>query len=311
MTTRTDAAALPGHGQHHIDQGAALLLMVLCAIWGLNQVAIKLATAGISPLFQAGVRSICATVLVLLWARWRGVRLFERDGTMLWGLIAGALFGLEFLFLYQGLTYTTAARGVLFLYTSPFVVAIGAHFLFPGDRLTRMKVLGLLSAFAGLLVAFADSLSLPSWHELPGDIMCFIGAILWGATTLVIKASPLARASAEKTLLYQLAVSAVMLTAASAVMGERGIFNPTPLVIGAFLYQIVIVAFASFTIWFWMVAKYSASRLTAFSFMTPIFGVAFGGLLLGERVSPALAAAVVLIALGIYLVARPEGATRR
>jgi drug/metabolite transporter (DMT)-like permease len=300
MSTPSSATLAPRAG---LDQQASLLMVLLCACWGLNQVAMKVATAGISPILQAGLRSIGAALLVLAWARWRGLRLGSKDGTLGSGVAVGLLFAVEFVLLYMGLARTTAARGVVFLYTAPFFVALGAHLFVPGDRLTRMKTVGLLAAFGGLGVAFADALRLPSKSELLGDVLCLGAAVFWAATTVLIKASPLARARAEKTLLYQLAVSALVLPPLS--LGKAGIFRPDALVLAALLYQVVIVAFISYVAWFWLMTRYAASGLAAFSFLTPVFGVAFGAVLLGEKVTPALLAAVVLVAVGIWLVNRP------
>lgn len=289
-----------------LDRTAVVILLLCCACWGLSQIAIKIANAGISPVLQAGLRSTGAAVLLLAWCRLRRIPLFGRDGTLWWGIAAGLLFALEFLLVYWGLSYTTASRGVVFVYTSPFVVALGAHAFVANDRLTRLRLLGLCAAFAGLLLAFADSLRLPSRIELVGDVMCFAGAIAWGATTVLIKASPLARCRAEKTLFYQLGVSAIVLPAAARLLfGEPLALVPTAPVLLALGYQIVLVAFVSYATWFWLVAHYPASRLSAFSFLTPVFGVVFGALLLRETVTPLLLAAVALICAGIYLVNRP------
>ena len=291
--------------RQELDGAAALLLVALCASWGLNQVAVKVANAGISPALQAGVRSIGSAVLLVMWARWRGVPLVVRDGTLVPGLAAGLLFAAEFLLVYWGLTLTTASRGVIFLYTAPFMMAIGAHFLVPGDRLTPLKTIGLVVAFAGILVAFADALGLPSRDELFGDLLCLGGAIAWGATTVIIKVSRLRQISAERTLLYQLVVSAVLLPAVALATGESGFHGASPLVLAALAYQIVIVAFASYAAWFWLVARYPASRVAAYTFLTPIFGVASGGFLLSEPIGLELLAALGLIAAGIYLINRP------
>jgi drug/metabolite transporter (DMT)-like permease len=282
------------------------MLVLLCALWGLAQVAVKVGNAGIAPVFQAGLRSVVATVLLLAWCRLRGVRLWRRDGSWNAGLLAGVLFAGEFLLIFAGMDRTTAARGVVFLYFAPFVVALGAHWFTPGDRLGRAKLLGLLAALAGLALAFADSLRLPSAQEFAGDMMCLGAAVLWGATTVVIKASRLARIAAEKTLLYQLAVSGLALPVVSWLAGESWAIRPDPLVLAAFGYQAVVIAGASYAAWFWLIARYPASRLAAFTFLTPVFGVAFGAVLLGEAVTPVLLASVALIGLGIWLVNRPE-----
>lgn len=286
-----------------LDWPAMALLLVLCAAWGLGQVAIKVANAGISPFTQAGIRSAGAALCLCGWSAARGVPLLRRDGTLGYGLTIGAMFASEFVFIYWGLTYTTASRAVLFIYTAPFVVALGAHFLLPGERLHRLKVLGLLCAFAGLALAFADGLRLPSRQELAGDTLELVGAILWGATTLVVKARGRA-VSAQKTLFYQLAGSAVALLALAWLVREPGLTAPTPLVLGALAYQTLVIAFASYLAWFWLLTRYPASQMHAFTFWTPLVGLAAGGLLLGEPMSAALIAAVGLVAAGIYLVNR-------
>jgi drug/metabolite transporter (DMT)-like permease len=302
VTIRSTSLAAAPAG---LDRAAAATMVVLCACWGFNQVAMKVANSGISPILQGGLRSIGAALLVLLWSRFRGVRLGARDGTLGWGVAVALLFALEFVLLYWGLALTNASRGVIFLYTAPFFVAVGAHCFVPGDRLTRPKVLGLLAAFAGIALAFGHSLALPARGEILGDLMCFGAAALWAATIILIKISPLMRVPAEKTLLYQLGISALVLPLGSALVGEPGIVAPTPLVLAALAYQTIVVAFASYVAWFWLMTRYPASRLSAFSFLTPMFGVAFGGILLGEPVGPPLLGAVALIAAGIWLVNRP------
>ena len=288
-----------------LDTTAMVLMVVLCAAWGLQQVAVKVAIAGISPVWQASLRSIGATLLVWAWAAAKGIRLFGRDGTLGAGLLAAALFAGEFAFIYWGLNYTTATRGVVFLYTAPFMIALGAHCFLPGEKLRPLQWLGLACAFAGILAAFGESLGLPTKSQLRGDGMLFLGAVLWAATTLLIKGSRLARISPAKTLFYQLAGSALVLPFVSLALGEPGIVAATPLVLASLAYQTVLVAFASYLAWFWLVVHYPAGRLSAFSFLTPLFGVLAGALLLSERVSSALAAALVLVVLGIWLVNRP------
>jgi drug/metabolite transporter (DMT)-like permease len=234
--------------------------------------------------------------------------LFERDGSLVPGLWAGLLFALEFAFVYWGLAFTTASRAVLFLYAAPFVVAIGAHLFVPGERLRAVQVFGLLCAFAGIAIAFGDALRLPTRRELIGDVMELVAAILWGATTVLVKASRLASISASKTLLYQLAGSAVILPLVSWALGEKGITATTPLVLGILAYQTLLVATISYIAWFWLVSRYPASQLSAFSFLSPLIGVLAGGLLLAEPITSALAAALLLVAVGIYLVNRKPAA---
>jgi drug/metabolite transporter (DMT)-like permease len=279
-------------------------MVLLCAIWGFTQVTIKLANTGFSPIFQAGLRSAGSALLLWGWSLACGVPLFRRDGSLGHGALIAVLFAAEFVLIYQGLVLTTAARAVLFVYTAPFVVAIGAHFLVPGERLRGAKAGGLACAFVGIVVAFADALRLPTRAELIGDALVLGGAVCWGATTVVIKANRRVHLTPNKTLFYQLAGSALILLPLSAALGERGLTAPSLIAVSALGFQIVIVAFASYLAWFWLLARYPASELSAFSFLTPLFGMAAGGLVLGERIGPALAAAMALVALGIYLVNR-------
>src|SRR3990170_728715 len=122
MSVDEKIGAAPVRAADRLDTRAVLVVTACCACWGVNQVAIKIANAGISPILQVGLRSLLAGVLVLFWAKARGVRLFERDRTLWPGIAAGLLFGTEFVALYFGLTLTTASRGVVLLYLAPFVV---------------------------------------------------------------------------------------------------------------------------------------------------------------------------------------------
>lgn len=287
-----------------IDARAALILLACCAAWGLNQVAIKVANQGISPMLQAGLRSGLALAIVLAWAVVRGIPLTERDGTLWAGIAAGLLFATEFLLMYVGLEHTTASRGIIFLYLAPFAVAVGAHFFIPGDRLTWAKVTGLFAALVGLVVAMGEGVLAPERPTLLGDLLSVAAAVVWGATTVVVRASALRLVSTEKTLIYQLAVSAVALPVASLLMGEPGIVDLSPRVLLGFGYTVVVVAVLSYLAWFWLVRTYPPTRLASFTFLSPVFGVAAGLAVLGEEPTPGLGVALVLVALGIWLVNR-------
>jgi drug/metabolite transporter (DMT)-like permease len=288
-----------------LDLTAILILVALCVSWGLQQVTVKIANQGISPIWQSGIRSIGSAILLLIWMAARRQRFLERDGTLWYGIAAGLLFALEFLLIYWGLEFTSASRAVIFLYLSPFVVAIGAQLFIPSEHLRMVQVLGLICAFVGLVAAFSESLTLPTYRMLIGDSMLAAAAVFWGATTVLVKASPLAQIAPSKTLLYQLAVSAVILPLASFAMGEPGIFNLTRLIIACLAYQIVWVAFITYLAWFWLIRHYPASRLASFTFLTPLFGVIAGGTLLHEPITSTLLLALILVGTGIYLVNRP------
>jgi drug/metabolite transporter (DMT)-like permease len=286
----------------HLDARAYGTLLACTMLWGLQQVAIKLALPSVSPLTQAAIRSIMATALLLAWASYRRIPLFGRDGTLAAGLAAGVLFGAEFCFIYAGLAHTTASRMVVFVYLAPVLTALGLAVFVPGERLAPLQWAGVLLAFAGLAIAFADGFAAPGRGTLLGDAFGVIAATLWAATTVLIRGSALARVAAEKTLLYQLAVSAVLLPLAAWATGEPGVVRLDAIAVGSLLFQGVAVAFVSYLAWFWLLTRYYASRLAVFSFLAPLFGVAFGALLLGERLSPTFAVAALAIGVGIGMV---------
>jgi drug/metabolite transporter (DMT)-like permease len=290
-----------------IDPAAGALLVLLCAVWGVGQVAIKVGNEGISPLWHAAIRSGGSALLLWGWSAARGVPVLRPDGSGLYGATIAALFALEFICVYWGFMFTTASRGVLFIYSTPFFVALGAHWLFPEERLHGTKIVGLVVAFAGLALAFADGLRLPTRRELLGDVLQLVGAVLWAATTLVIKARG-RDVSPHRTLFYQLAGSAVLLAALAVGSGEPGVTRLTGLIAAAVSYQVVIHAFASYLAWFWLLTRYPATQLHAYTFWTPLFGVLAGWLLLSDPITPALVVAMACVALGIYLVNRPPGA---
>ena len=288
-----------------LDAVAMGILLVLCASWGLQQVSIKVVNQGISPLIQSGIRSAGAAILLLIWMRVRREPLLQKDGTLWWGIAAGILFAGEFLLIYWGLEFTHASRSAIFLYLSPFVVALGAQLFIPGERLSLMQVVGMCCAFAGIVFAFSESLSYPTYRTLLGDAMIVGAAVFWGSTTVLVKASPLARIQPSKILLYQLAVSAVVLPIGAMIKGEPGIVALNGIIIANVFYQTVWVAFITYLAWFWLIRNYPPSLLASFTFCTPLFGVIAGGLLLNEPITGKLLLALVCVGMGIYLVNRP------
>jgi len=291
------------HERKTLDAQAFCVMLGLTALWGFQQVAIKLTAPDVSLVMQAGLRSVIATVLLLAWAQLRGTPLFERDGTLGAGVAAGLLFGGEFVFIYAGLEHTAASRMVVFIYLAPVLTALGLHWLVPGEKLVRTQWAGVLVAFAGIALAFGDGFA-AARGSLLGDGFGLIAAFLWAATTVLIRATGLARISAAKTLFYQLAVSAPMLLLASVLLGEKGVVALTPLALASLAYQGAIVAFASYLAWFWLLTRYLAARLSVFSFLTPLFGVLFGVLILSEPLTPSFIGAALLVGAGIVLVNR-------
>ena len=300
MTT-ADTTAAPAQTRR-LDLGAAVLLVVIVAIWGGNTTAVKIANEGISPVFQAGLRSIGSGVLLMLWCWFRGIRLFKLDGSLPFGLLVGTLFSLEFGLLYVGLSMTDVSRAVLYIFTSPFVTALGAHFFVPSERLTPLKWVGLILAFSAVVLVFSSGLTLPKPEQIVGDLLCLAMGICWGIENVIIKVSRLSRIEPERIVFYDLSVSAVLLMGAALAMGEAGIFDPSPRVLAGLGFAIVVVSFASYLIFTGMLRRYEAASLASFIFLSPIFGVMIATLLLGEALSWQILAALALNALGIALV---------
>jgi drug/metabolite transporter (DMT)-like permease len=290
----------------HLDAIAVASLIGCCFLWGLNQVAAKAALPEIGALWQAALRSTGATLLLWLWARARAIPLFEHDRTLAGGLVAGALFAAEFFCIFVGLQFTTASRMVVFIYIAPFVVALGMPLIASSERLNVVQSVGLVVAFAGVAWAFSEGFSQPAAgpRQWLGDALGVLAGVLWGATTLAIRASALGQASAEKTLLYQLAVSAVLLLAGALVGAAPLPHRLSRLAWGSLAFQIVIVSFASYLVWFWLIRHYPATRLASFTMLTPEFGLVLGALLLAEPVTARLLFALATVASGIVLVNR-------
>lgn len=289
-----------------LDGRAIALLVMCCALWGLNQVATKVALAEIPPLAQAGARSLGAALLLALWARWRGLSIWTRDGTGVGGWLAGALFAAEFACIFVGLQYTAASRMIVFIYLSPFIVALGMPLIARDETLDRWQLLGLMVAFAGVSWAFLGGFTAPAVGPLQwlGDTLGVLAALFWGLTTLVLRGSRLATALPEKALMYQLLVSALALGAGAVWAGESRPASLSALSIGAMAFQTVIVTFFSYLVWFWLLRHYPATRVTAFSLLTPVFGLLAGVALLGEPVTLRLLVALFAVSSGIALVNR-------
>jgi len=285
-----------------VDAFAVTLMLVLCITWGFNQVTIKFAAAGISLVMQAALRSGIAALLLLVWARARGIPLFSRDGTLAGGLLAGFLFAAEFGFIHAGLKYTTASRMIVFIYLAPCFTALGLAWHSTAERLRALQWVGIALAFAGILTAFGEGFFSAGGGTALGDAFGILAALLWGATTVAIRNSRLNNAAPAKTLFYQLAFAAVTLPFVSLLLGESGVTALTPKVVASIAFQGVLVAFVSYLTWFWLLSKYLATLLSVFSFMTPLFGVGFGILLLSDPVSPAFIAAALMVGAGIALV---------
>ena len=290
-----------------LTPGAVALMLMLCLSWGFNQIAIKLVLPDVPPMMQALIRSAGALPVMLCVGWVRGVKFFERDGSLVPGLFAGLLFGIEFVLIFSGLAFTSASRAAVFLYTAPFFVALGSY-QFLGERLSIFQWSGLGLSFAGVALAIGVPQPNVDARVLLGDLMEVGGGALWAATTLIAKGTNLRKAAPEKALGYQVAVSIPILGAASLLSGETISHVPGLLSISLLAYQAVWVVGCTFVLWFALVRTYSASKLSAFTFITPLFGVVAAYFILHDTLTIAFGAAALLVIAGLYLVNKPEAA---
>jgi drug/metabolite transporter (DMT)-like permease len=301
MATVTDSLAPPA--QRPLSAAAIVVVLLLCVSWGFNQVSVKLALPDFPPLMQAAIRSAGALVVVMIGVRIRGLEVFRRDGTLAAGVFTGVLFALEFVFINIGLTLTTATRAIIFLYTTPFFVSLGASALLD-ERLSTVQWAGMALSFSGVIAAIGIPQADVDSHVMIGDLLLIGGAMAWAGTTLVFKATRLVKAPAEKAMVYQLAISAPLLFVFAWLSGERMTHWPGAVALAAFTYQTVWVVGCTFLIWLVLMKSHPAGKLSAFTFITPLFGVAAGHFVLHEPLSPGFAVAVVLVIAGLVLVNR-------
>lgn len=290
------------HFRETIDWKAALLLALCCLLWGINAPMIKISNAGVAPVFAAGIRGVAATLGLMAWMKYKGFPLFA--GRIGDGAAVGLLFGLEFGVLYTCLVYTTTSSAWILLYTTPFWHAAGAHLLLRGDRLTPGKVLGLILAFAGVVVLLSKYLDMPSSAQLLGDLLALVAAVLWAATTLYIRRRLVGHVTPYHTLFYQMIFSIPVLFLMSLALGETPVRYIDWLILASLVYQTVLIGVWSYVLWFTLVHVYPISRLSAFTFMTPIFATLAGAVMLGETVGVPVVFSLVLVSAGIYVVNR-------
>ncbi|WP_409997580.1 DMT family transporter [Curvibacter sp. APW13] len=292
------------HRKTDLDALAVGLLLACLAFWGFQQVLAKATLTEMAPVFQATLRLEGAAVLLLLWCRWRGIALLSPDGSTRAGLLAGVLFALEFMFLFLGLQYTSAARLTLLLYTSPLWVALLLPLRVPAERLGRMQWLGLGCAFVGVAWVLHQPTESAYPQQWLGDAMGLLAGLLWGLTTVVIRASGLTRIAPEKLLMYQLGVSALLLPCISLAMGESWNLQLSAFAWASVLVQASVGAFLSYLVWMWILGKYPATKVSAFTFLTPVFSLIAGVWWLGESVSLPLLGALTVVMAGIAMVNR-------
>jgi drug/metabolite transporter (DMT)-like permease len=273
---------------------------MLCAIWGFQQVALKGVAANAAPVMQLAIRSGGATIFFAIWVFSREGRRAFADGTLSSGVLLGALFSLEFIFVGQALVHTTAAHSVVFLYTAPIFTALGLQFL-PEERLSRLQWAGITVAFAGIIVAFIGFSARPAVELLKGDLLALLGGASWGFSNVVLRRGRVGGAATAKTILYQVATATILLGAFAAATGQTQVELSTMTIL-SLLFQTLIIVIFSYLVWFWLLRHYLTSRLMLLSLLTPLFGVLFGAVLLGDPIDLRFALGAVLVLTGVLIV---------
>lgn len=290
----------------HVDGAAVAIMVTLCLMWATQQVAIKAVAGDVTPMLQVALRSGGAAALVWLVNRFVLRERWLSGIALRSGLVVGALFALEFLFVAEGLRWTSASHIAVLLYTAPMFAAIGLHLKLPDERLGGIQWGGIGLAFVGIAIAFLGPVMMgggavpgPDW--MLGDFMGLCGGAAWGMTTVAVRTTRLSEAPATQTLFCQLACAFVLLLPVAFITGQTA-FHLTPFALASLGFQTVVVTFASYLVWFWMLRRYYAARLGVLSFMTPLFGVALGVVLLHERVDAAFLGGAALVLAGLLIV---------
>jgi drug/metabolite transporter (DMT)-like permease len=283
-----------------LDLRAFILVLMLCLIWGIQQVALKDVAANAPPVLQLAIRFVGASIFFGVWVLIREGRLAFRDGTLRSGLLLGFLFAMEFVFAGQSLLHTTAAHSIVFLYTAPIFTAIGLQFL-PEERLSRLQWAGIAIAFSGVAVAFLGFGGRPEVDLVMGDSLALLAGISWGLSNVVLRRGRVGGAKTAKTVLYQVGTASILLGAYAAATGQAQL-ELTKLTVVVLVFQTLVIAILSYLVWFWLLRHYLTSRLMLLSLLTPLFGVLFGAALLHEPISPRFASGGGLVLLGILTV---------
>ncbi|MFT7594527.1 MAG: drug/metabolite transporter (DMT)-like permease [Paracoccaceae bacterium] len=284
-----------------IDGFGATALIGFAVVLAVNQVVIKVTGGGFGPVFQAGLRSVLGLVVLLIWIRVRRISIALPKGVLIWGLGAGILFSFEFVCLYIALDLTTVSRASIIFYSMPVWLAMAGHFWLPGERLSGIRVLGLTLAMCGVVLALTDRSG--GQASLMGDLMALLAALQWAGIALFIRITPLRRVVPEMQLLVQVAVSIPVLLGLSPLFGDL-LRDPGPLHLAGLVFQSVFVISLGYLVWMQLMSIYRASSVASFSFLSPVFAVFLGWLVLDETIGPAIWGALVLVAAGVFLINR-------
>lgn len=283
-----------------LDARAALLVLMLCVVWGFQQVALKAVAGDVAPVLQLAIRFAGAALFFGTWVYLREGRRMFADGTLRSGVLLGFLFSVEFILAGEALLHTTAAHTVVFLYTAPIFTALGLQFI-PEERLKPLQWFGIAVAFLGIVVAFLQFAHRSVGDLITGDLLALIAGVSWGVSNVVLRRGRIGGAATTKTVLYQVATAALLLAAFAAATGQTRL-ELSPMTVLSLVFQTLVIAIASYLLWFWLLRRYLTSRLMLLSLLTPLFGVLFGALLLGDPIELRFGLGALLVLAGVLIV---------
>lgn len=286
-----------------MDLFGAAALIGFSLLMAFNQVVIKVSNEGFQPVFFAGLRSAGAVICLLIWMRWRGLSV--RIPREIWpaALLIGLVFTVEFILLFVALDLTTVTRSSVIYYSMPVWLGLAAHFIIPGERLTLGKLSGLVIAFGGVVLAIVAPSDDLGGGSLLGDLCALAASIGWAGIVLCARATRISQTRPEVQLFYQVLISAPLLLIAALWFGPF-IRELEPIHIAGLIFQILVVVTVAFILWLWLLSIYRAASVASFSFLSPIFGVAMGWLILDEPVGVSLLISLMLVACGLVLINR-------
>lgn len=290
-----------------LDATAYLCIIVLCTLWGGQQILFKLSIDDISPSMQIALRSCLGCALLALFMWFQGESLALWKGPWKAGMTVGLIFGLEWWMIGESLRLTTASHLVVFLYTAPIFTALGLHFWIPEEHLNRRQWTGVVVSFIGIGIGFAGGANQPHFdlRMLWGDLLALGAGFGWAVTTVLIRTTGLAKLPATQTTFYQLFFAALALLLACLLTGQSEVRWNQFLVV-SIISQGIFIAFLSLLVWFWLLKHYLASRVSIFTFLTPLLGVTFGVLILDEPLHAEFVWGAILVMLGVVMVNWPS-----
>ena len=297
---------ISNESKNNITPKVLSLVLIVACLWGGNAVAMKVALRYMPPFILAGFRFAFGALIIWLWSKFKNIDVKIQRQDVFSLIILSLLFAAQICTFNLGTKYTTAGRSSVFINVSPFFIAILAHFFIPNDRLSIRKVIGFILASLGIYVVFRDKIETSEPHLL-GDLIMLSSGFLFSILTIYTK-KLMQRMGVYKILLWQMVFGLVPFFGLSLIFERSARYAVNLELIIVLLYQGGLVASVAFIIWTTLLNRYNASKISAFLFATPLFGIGLSAIILHEAITIYLLAGALLVAVGIYVVNKcPNG----